>query len=244
MERRIQMTLDLHDCQRKIDRLGFLFLRGDEWSYSKEALYDRALFLQAWHDLPPDPYLHSDFPFRRRRHGHLTYDRLLDQVVPSPPGGYYQSSEHNQLFGGMRRTFAAVPEPVMRSAFLADLVKQSVAIIGWSSRRVDVHVHLVRIVGRPEGAGLPTPEGAHRDGFDFVSIHMIERHNVSGGRTLVYSNEGVELFSEILTSPLDSLYLQDDRVKHETTSIEPLKNGDATRDVLLLSYALTDDSQF
>ncbi|MFG1885714.1 2OG-Fe dioxygenase family protein [Micromonospora sp. NPDC049102] len=45
----------------------------------------------------------------------------------------------------------------------------------------------------PTGAGgtaSPSPEGVHRDGFDFIALHHIGRQGVTGGTTSPYDHDG------------------------------------------------------
>ena len=40
------------------------------------------------------------------------------------------------------------------------------------------------------GIGRPTPEGAHRDGVDFVAVILIGREGIKGGETRVFEADG------------------------------------------------------
>ena len=52
-----------------------------------------------------------------------------------------------------------------------------------------VEAHAFRIDPRA-GVGRPTPEGAHRDGVDFVAVVLVERRGVRGGETRVFDAAG------------------------------------------------------
>ena len=56
--------------------------------------------------------------------------------------------------------------------------KPEVAISPWH-----VEMHQFRIEATPSGTGMPTPEGAHRDGVDWVCVMLVKRTNVSSGVT-------------------------------------------------------------
>ena len=85
------------------------------------------------------------------------------------------------------------------------------------------------------GIGRPTPEGAHRDGVDFVALVMIARRGISGGETRVFEAQGERGVRFTMQEPFAALLLDDARVIHETTPIQ----GDGPtgiRDTLVVTY--------
>ena len=116
------------------------------------------------------------------------------------------------------------------------LLAFNAAELGRSWDSVDLHVHMVRIIGTPYAAGQPSPEGVHQDGFDFVSIHLIGRENAVGGETHVRSADGREIVTATLEQSLDSLYINDRTLYHTTSAVSPVEGNEAHRDVLLISY--------
>jgi hypothetical protein len=52
-----------------------------------------------------------------------------------------------------------------------------------------VEAHPFRI-DTSEGVGRPTPEGAHRDGVDFVAVILVDRRAITGGETRVFEAAG------------------------------------------------------
>jgi len=100
-----------------------------------------------------------------------------------------------------------------------------------------VEVHQFRIEARRDERGQPTPEGIHRDGVDYVLVLLVDRQNISSGTTTVHRLDGVELGSFTLASPLDAALLDDSRVAHGVTPIEPLDTDrPAYRDVLVVTW--------
>lgn len=75
------------------------------------------------------------------------------------------------------------------------------------------------------GIGRPTPEGAHRDGVDLVAVFMVGRHGIKGGETRVFEAEGPQGQRFTLTEPWSLLLLDDLRVIHESTPIQPTEPG-------------------
>ena len=97
-----------------------------------------------------------------------------------------------------------------------------------------VEAHQFRI-DTIDGIGRPTPEGAHRDGVDFVAILLVGRVNVKGGESRIFEATSSNGQRFTLTEPWTLLSLDDERVIHESTPILPLAE-DGHRDTLVLTY--------
>jgi hypothetical protein len=96
-----------------------------------------------------------------------------------------------------------------------------------------VEAHPFRI-DTTDGIGRPTPEGAHRDGVDLVAVFLVARHAIKGGETRVFDAHGPQGQRFTLTEPWSVLLLDDARVIHESTPIQPLEGG-GHRDTLVLT---------
>ena len=101
-----------------------------------------------------------------------------------------------------------------------------------------VEVHQFRI-DTSHGIGRPTPEGAHRDGVNFVAVLLVERHCVTGGESRVFDANGPQGQRFTLDQPWTLLLLDDTKVLHETTPIQPQDRNhpeNTWRDTLVLTY--------
>jgi len=87
-----------------------------------------------------------------------------------------------------------------------------------------VEAHQFRI-DTTDGIGRPTPEGAHRDGVDMVAVFLVNREGIKGGETRVFDADGPNGQRFILTEPWSVLLLDDSRVIHESTPIQPIQAG-------------------
>lgn len=192
-------------------------------------------WLPLWQRLPPDGHLRDGGRYRHRRHSCFVVDG--DAVQPVPHRAHWQPLEYNALHGGFERWF----EP-LEPALLADpgwtrllqvTAARASALRGaqpWS-----VEAHQFRI-DTAEGIGRPTPEGAHRDGVDLVAVVLVRRHGVKGGETRVFEADGPRGERFTLAAPWSVLWLDDARVIHETTPIQPLAAGcPGWRDTLVLT---------
>ena len=100
-----------------------------------------------------------------------------------------------------------------------------------------IEAHQFRIEARPHAAGQPTPEGVHRDGVDFVTVMLVDRVNIVSGTTTMHAPDGRLLGSFTLERACDAALLDDHRVMHGVTAVEPVDPGRAAwRDVLVVTY--------
>ena len=97
-----------------------------------------------------------------------------------------------------------------------------------------IEAHQFRI-DTAEGIGRPTPEGAHRDGVDYVAVILVGRNNVRGGETRVFEAQGTAGVRFTMQEPWTTLLLDDARVIHETTPIQADGPG-GVRDTLVITY--------
>src|SRR4029077_8605847 len=85
--------------------------------------------------------------------------------------------------------------------------------------------------------GRPTPEGLHRDGVDYVLVLLIDRRNIASGVTTIHALDGQPLRHFTLTRPFDAALVDDARVAHGVTPVEPIDPAaPAYRDVLVVTF--------
>lgn len=188
----------------------------------------------SWEDLQPDRYLKDGGSYRKRRHACFVAGQ--GGLVQAPPRAHWQSEEYNALHGGMRRWFEPMqPDTVAQPAWellLKGLAKVCDALKGGQPWYVEAHQFRIDTA---DGIGRPTPEGAHRDGVDFVAVLLVGRHGITGGETRVFAAAGPDGQRFTLTEPWTLMLLDDARVIHESTPIQPV--GDyGYRDTLVLTY--------
>lgn len=197
---------------------------------------DAARWQPGWDRLPPDEWLRDGGRYRRRRHSCFVHEPgrgVLEQV---PHRAHWQPVDYNALHGGIERMFAPMEpqlcaDPAWRRLLcrLGELF-EAVAPAG----RWYIEAHQFRI-DTTDGVGRPTPEGAHRDGVDFVAVIVVERHHVRGGETRVFEAQGPRGIRFVMDEPWSAVLLDDLRVIHEATPIQP-DGEDAHRDTLVLTY--------
>ena len=187
-----------------------------------------------WSDLPLDIFLKDGGRYRRRRHSCFVVDQTA--VEQTPHRSHWQPLEYNALHGGIQRLF----EPIAATTIAQPVWSQLLQAIGRVCSSIKgerpwyVEAHQFRI-DTTDGIGRPTPEGAHRDGVDFVAILLIERINIKGGESRVFAANANNGQRFTLAQPWTLLLLDDVRVIHESTPIQPLA-ADGHRDTLVLTY--------
>lgn len=186
-----------------------------------------------WNDLPPDHYLRDGGRYRRRRHSCFTIAGDVVELVAHRP--HWQPVEYNALHGGMQRHFEPIAEQLANDPqwkrLLAWLGRECSALKGAQTWYAEAHQFRIDTT---DGIGRPTPEGAHRDGVDLVAVFLVNRHGVKGGETRVFEADGPNGQRFTLTEPWSLLLLDDERVIHESTPIQPVDEG-AYRDTLVVT---------
>jgi hypothetical protein len=188
----------------------------------------------SWQTLPPDEYLRDGGTYRRRRHSCFVVRG--DEVEQAPHRAHWQPLEYNALHGGMHRWFAPMqPADLAQPAWQRILRSLSGLWCELKGRQPwYVEAHQFRI-DTTDGIGRPTPEGAHRDGVGFVAVFLVAREQIKGGETRVFDARGPAGERFTLTEPWSVLLLDDERVIHETTPIQPTGPG-GHRDTLVLTW--------
>ena len=199
-------------------------------------------FFNSWEDLPRDTHLADGGRYRFRRHA-----SLLQTFLPTAMGGssslmqvpyrpHWQPLLYNKLHGGRFRQFEPITEQLSDLAIYHRLVTGlgELFCAVKPTQQWFIEAHQFRI-NASQGQGRPTPEGAHRDGVDFVALLLIRRGTLSGGVTSIHTLEGETLVRTLLTEPLTLMLLDDNRVAHATTPIEA-DGSLPVRDTLVITY--------
>jgi hypothetical protein len=226
----------LGDLGAQLDSAGYAVL--DAASLQRLAAVEAGTFARwapLWHDLPPDEHLRDGGRYRRRRHGCFVVDGGRVEAVPHR--AHWQPLAYNALHGGFERWFAPLPDALAADPAWAALLNALAGVADGlrGARRWFVEAHPFRI-DTTDGIGRPTPEGAHRDGVDLVAVILVDRHNVKGGETRVFDLRGPQGVRFTLAEPWSVLLLDDERVIHESTPIQPADAArPAHRDTLVVT---------
>jgi hypothetical protein len=197
-----------------------------------------ACFHDSWNRLKRDTFMADGGRYRLRRHAIYsmkTFDGLISPVAYRP---HYQSLDYNGLNGGVARYFAPVESATCSNRVLIKILTACRDVFCELAPKCDWHieVHQFRIV-TCGAAASPTPEGVHRDGVDFVFMMMINRQQVSGGATFLYDQSGALLHQHTLTDPMESAFINDQRIFHGVSPITPAdQDSYGYRDMLVITF--------
>jgi hypothetical protein len=148
-----------------------------------------------------------------------------------PQRKYIQSARHIKIpeAGGVlrhREQMEVDPAPVM--AFVMSQLGLD------RCESYHVNVNQIRVIVDREFAGVPVPEGPHRDGHDYSVIGIVTRHNISGGETQVMLPDTTTPIFRSLLLENQAILIDDNRYIHYATDIKPIEGDEGYRDILVI----------
>jgi hypothetical protein len=225
---------------------GFAFVRGGEMRAmfaETGSLADWQQFAASWDDLGLDTYMADGGRYRKRRHA--AFGAVTGEPIHRKPHQpHYQSRDYNPLNGGIARWFdPVVPDIAAGPTMTAILAICRVLFERLApTREWHIEVHQFRIEARSGERGQPTPEGMHRDGVDYVLVLLVGRRNIRSGVTSIRGADGHDLGSFTLAEPFDAAWVDDHRVLHGVTPVEPIEpTTPGFRDVLVVTFRRNED---
>jgi len=229
----------LHDS---LSRDGFVFVQADTTREALEpfgSLHDWDLFARSWEQLELDAYMADGGRYRRRRHAVFAATRA-EPIARQANQPHFQALDYNPLNGGVARWFAPITTETEATDSLRTILAFSRSLfdsLAPSTHAWRIETHQFRIEARPDAVGRPTPEGMHRDGVDYVLVLLVNRRNIGSGTTAIHAADGRELGRFTLATPLDAALVDDARVSHGVTPVEPIDPAQpAYRDVLVVTF--------
>ena len=234
------LTFDSKSTEQATERLstaGYALMQPDATVAMLGVGVDQLQALaDSWSRLPRDTYLRDGGRYRSRRHSCFVQDFPSGALSAVAHRAHWQPTSYNALHGGIDRWF----EPIESVVATAPAWGRLVASIGRLFANVGdverwyIEAHQFRI-DTEGGIGRPTPEGAHRDGVDFVALILVGRFGIRGGETRVFDAHGPSGVRFTMSEPWSMLVMDDARVVHETTPIQP-DDVSGFRDTLVLTY--------
>jgi hypothetical protein len=230
--------------QESLSHDGFVFVHADTMRQALTpfgSLEDWPAFAASWDALELDEHMADGGRYRRRRHAVFAAgaagEGAIERQAHQP---HYQELDYNPMHGGIARWFAPITDAIAGGRSLTTILEFCRALFGRLAPATNtwkIEVHQFRIEARPGHEGLPTPEGLHRDGVDFVLVLLVNRVNIASGTTSIHAPDGRELGRFTLTQPFDAALVDDARVAHGVTAVNAIDPSQpAHRDVLVVTF--------
>lgn len=232
--------------RRELAEQGYSLLRAREVDIDDDLRESWLSLSIDFADLPGDEYLPGGGKYRRRRYGRFRFMPPSGELTPLPHADYFQSADINRVTGGIIRKFAPMLDSTFGNPFLRELIRfdfdQFPLSLEERQSVWEVQAHLIRVTASAEEQGHPTPEGIHRDGAEYVSVHLAERLNARGGDVSIYDDDKRLITSFRLEGVMDCYLFHDASLWHQASPISPVDSAhQAVRSILTFDYHLRSD---
>jgi len=228
------------DIRPQLQSQGYGLIKASEFILSPGLPVHFQALQDACQDLPKDEY--DPFGCRYRRLARFLYKPWNDRLELLPYWPYKQAAKFAPVSGDVQRQLAPLGVRESKNPFLRALIRfdygqlpipPDVRQLPWL-----VGVHPIKVIATPEQPGVSSPNRLHKDSEPFGCIHLINRKNVTGGLSIVASNDGVVLCETVLSHPLDTLIYVDEAVFHDVREIYVCPGyAQGERHVLLVDFA-------
>ncbi|MDE2855375.1 MAG: 2OG-Fe dioxygenase family protein [Chloroflexota bacterium] len=229
------------DIKSELAEQGYSLVRSGALRISEELRQAWLSLLIDYAELPADDYLPGGARYRRRRYGRFLFSPSSGELSRLPHEDYFQSAVINRVTGGIMRKFAPLLDTSFENRFLQELIRFDFAQFPLDPAQLradwEVQAHLIRVTADLGEPGHPTPEGIHRDGAAFVTVHLAELVNAEGGEVSLYDDDRRLLTSFLLEEALDSYLINDAILWHAANPIRPAASAHAAiRSILTFDF--------
>lgn len=182
--------------------------------------------------IPLDPYFDGGYRYRTKSRIQVLEDGSLKLLEKKD---LYQPSHINSYvnYGGISRSYQDIPEWLVTNENFVKLIKYWLDTI---PKKIDIiSVHQIRTA---TNFGKTVPEGRHRDGYDYIAVYVVARHNIvdNCALTKVWCNETNNIIFENYLDEGNLISFDDNLVTHYTSDIiSENENNECYRDVLILT---------
>lgn len=196
--------------------------------------------------MPADEFTPGSTVYRFRRYDSFRFDPTTGELRILPHRDYFQGKDINTVTGGIVRKFSPLTAKIANNPFLQALIRFDFAQFPLDDEMRtgpwQVDVHMIRVIASGNHAGHPTPEGIHRDGAAYVTVHLAELENADGGEVSVYDDGRNLLKSFTLEDVMDAYLFNDAVLWHGVTPIVPVHpHQKAVRSILTFDYHYKPD---
>lgn len=173
-------------------------------------------------ELKPSSY--KDGAYRLRKYSKIYSDNGKLAILPNQ--SFMQTGNINEFQGGVVRTYDDISTQVLSSEGFGGIVKAFIKA-GELPADGQIEVHQMRIIAKDDSEVPAAPEGIHQDGFDFVGVFTVGRHNLTGGELLVWQDKNADApISQISPSAGDYCIVNDQTLWHSASAIHAKDKSD------------------
>lgn len=134
------------------------------------------------------PSTYKDGAYRLRRYSKFDFDEQAGIRVHEG-ASFVQNDNINTFQGNVVRTYDNLSQTVQSDPAFLNMC-QTLAKTANLPNPCTLEAHQIRIIARPEmPIAQSAPEGIHQDGFDYVAIFTVARHNEQGADLLVWQSK-------------------------------------------------------
>jgi hypothetical protein len=232
--------MNLDEVARELASRKFSFITADDWALERDHPDACDELTSSWDRLVTDHYMKNGDRYRQRRFCKYRVDASTLSFEELEGSVFYQAPEINSYAGGLAREFAPVEPAIRRNEALQATIRFCLQAIerslGDPKATWRVFVHQFRIHCSNSVTGQPTPEGMHRDGHEFISMHLMDRVAIDGGVSTIADPQGHLLLSVTLKDRMDSFLVDDRALVHGVSPITPFDAEAGHRDMLVIDY--------
>jgi hypothetical protein len=231
-------------------RNGYLCINSSDFEINASSFSSIFQFVFSFNNLRVDDYVKSKEgnPYRYRRYGAFCLNG--EQCTLKPFRKYLtfrQEKAINSMYGGINRKFSPATPKSLDSVFLKSLILEDFQCLPLHEAQKKANwfigYHKVRIICKENYIGFPTPEGIHQDGHCFVAQHLIAKKSIRGGKSQIYDDSYKCIQERTLNSFLDSCIVNDKKVLHSVSPIEPSNDTEGYRDMLIIDFRIEESNE-
>ena len=169
---------------------------------------------------------HKDGKYRLRRYSIVELLAEPHMFKPLPANTFMQTDEYNDFQGNVERKFENIDEYILNGKGMKELIYKF-RMMNELPVGTPIDIHQMRIITLYDETPV-SPEGVHRDGYDFIAMIGIARDNIKGGHLLVYTEQDGDHFMSIPLNAGQMVTLDDTKLWHNASDIQTVdktKNG-------------------
>lgn len=213
--------------------------------FSLSNMMDEENFIASWNNLVTDLYMADHGTYRKRRYNNFSYDFENKSLTINQGTPHFQEKKYNSANGDQNRYYHSLEKETLESRAFQKILDFYIQVIGKITHynKWIIETHQFRIISEHQKPGLPTPEGQHRDGVNYVFIMLINRKNIFGGKNRfrrIFDKKNMEI---MLLNSFDAILLDDHKFLHSVTPIvQKQQNISAYRDTLVITFKKCPDT--